>query len=115
MYLFCVFLVEEKLNYDRFVYPNILGAVQLVHSDLRIYRISFILLDLRAKLAIHLFTINYVKVLYTYFSVRRVSINKQIVQIETWHFLKTPRTSFQNFLNFIIQQCPSWITDNTNN
>ena len=40
------FKSEKELNYNRFVDPNILGAARLVHSDLRIYRISFFLLDL---------------------------------------------------------------------
>ena len=37
------FKSEKELNYDRFVDPNILGAARLVHSDLRIYRISLFL------------------------------------------------------------------------
>ena len=37
---------RKELNYNRFVDPNILGASRLVHSDLRIYRISFFLLDI---------------------------------------------------------------------
>ena len=36
---------KKKLNYDRLGDLNILGAVRLVHSDLRIYRISCFLLD----------------------------------------------------------------------
>ena len=40
------FKSKKELNYDRFVDPNILGAARLVHSDLRIYRISFFLLDI---------------------------------------------------------------------
>ena len=32
---------KKELNDDRFVDSNILGAARLVHSDLRIYRISF--------------------------------------------------------------------------
>ena len=40
------FKSKKKLNYDRFVDLNILGASRLVHSDLRIYRISFFLLDI---------------------------------------------------------------------
>ena len=39
------FKSKKDLNYDRFVDPNILGAARLVYSDLRIYRISFFLLD----------------------------------------------------------------------
>ena len=39
------FKSKKELNYNRFVDPNILGASRLVHSDLRIYRISFFLLD----------------------------------------------------------------------
>ena len=39
---FAYFKSKKELNYDRFVDPNI----RLVHSDLRIYRISFFLLDL---------------------------------------------------------------------
>ena len=31
---------KNELNCNRFVDPNILGASRLVHSDLRIYRIS---------------------------------------------------------------------------
>ena len=43
---YCVYFKSKKeLNYDRFVDPNIFGAARLVHSDLRIYRISFFLLD----------------------------------------------------------------------
>ena len=42
---FVYFKSKKELNYDRFVDPNILGASRLVHSDLRIYRISFFLLD----------------------------------------------------------------------
>ena len=41
---------KKELNYNRFVDPNILGAARLVHSDLRIYRISFFLLDLKPVL-----------------------------------------------------------------
>ena len=41
------FKSKKKLNYDRFVDPNILGAARHVHSHLRIYRISFFLVDLR--------------------------------------------------------------------
>ena len=40
------FKSNKVLNYNRFVDPNILGASRLVHSDLRIYRISFFLLDM---------------------------------------------------------------------
>ena len=36
---------KKELNYNRFVDLNILGASRLVHSDLRIYQISFFLLD----------------------------------------------------------------------
>ena len=43
---FVYFKSKKELNYDRFVDPNILGAARLVHSDLRIYLISFFLLDL---------------------------------------------------------------------
>ena len=43
---FMYFKSKKELNYDRFVDPNILGAARLVHSDLRIYRISFFLLDI---------------------------------------------------------------------
>ena len=39
------FKSKKEFNYDIFVDPNILGATRLVHSDLRIYRISFFLLD----------------------------------------------------------------------
>ena len=39
------FRSKKELNYNRFVDPNILGALHLVHSDLRIYQISFFLLD----------------------------------------------------------------------
>ena len=46
----CTYVVylksKKELNYDRFVDPNILGAARLVNSDLRIYRISFFVLDL---------------------------------------------------------------------
>ena len=48
-FLPCTYLMyfksEKELNYDRFVDLNILGAARLVHSDQRIYRISFFLLD----------------------------------------------------------------------
>ena len=37
---------KKELNYNRFVDPNILGSSRLVHSDLRIYRIAFFLLDI---------------------------------------------------------------------
>ena len=43
---FVYFKSKKELNYDRFVDPNILGAAALVRSDIRIYRISFFLLDL---------------------------------------------------------------------
>ena len=43
---FVYFKSKKKLNYDRVVDPNILRAASLVHSDLRIYRISFFLIDL---------------------------------------------------------------------
>ena len=43
---FVYFKSKRELNYDRFVDLNILGAARLVHSDLRIYRISFFLLDI---------------------------------------------------------------------
>ena len=43
------FKSKKELNYGRFVDPNIRGAVCLVHSDLRIYRISFFLLDTFSK------------------------------------------------------------------
>ena len=42
---FVYFKSKKELNYDRFVDLNILGAAPLVHLDLRIYRISFFLLD----------------------------------------------------------------------
>ena len=42
------FKSQKELNYNRFVDPNMLGASRFVHSDLRIYRISFFLLDLNA-------------------------------------------------------------------
>ena len=46
----CTYVVyvksKKELNYDKFVDPNILGAVRLVDSDLRIHRISFFLLDI---------------------------------------------------------------------
>ena len=42
---FVYFKSKKELNYDRFVDLNILGAARLVHSDLRIYWISFFLLD----------------------------------------------------------------------
>ena len=41
---FVYFKSREELNYEKFVDPIILGAPRLVHSDLRIYRISFFLL-----------------------------------------------------------------------
>ena len=43
---FVYFKSKKVLNYNRFVDQNILGAVRLVHSDRRIYRISFFLLDI---------------------------------------------------------------------
>ena len=43
---FVYFKSKKELNYDRFVDLNILGAARFVHLDLRIYRISFFLLDL---------------------------------------------------------------------
>ena len=46
MYPYAMYFKSKKeLNYDIFVDPIILGAARLVHSDLRIYRISFFLLD----------------------------------------------------------------------
>ena len=46
-FIYCVYFKSKKeLNYDRFVDLNILGAVRLVHSDPRIYRISFFLHDI---------------------------------------------------------------------
>ena len=39
------FKSKKEVNYNRFVDPDILGASRLVHSDLRIYRISLFLLD----------------------------------------------------------------------
>ena len=45
---FCILSLGKKLNYDRFVDPNIVGAALLVHSDLRIYRISFFILDIKS-------------------------------------------------------------------
>ena len=44
---FVYFKSKKELNCDKFVDPNILGAARLVHSDPRIYRISFFLLDLK--------------------------------------------------------------------
>ena len=45
--IYCVYFKSEKeLNYNRFVDLNILGASRLVHSDLRIYQISFFLFDI---------------------------------------------------------------------
>ena len=40
------FKSKKELNYNRFVDLNVRGALRLVHSDLRIYRISFFLLDI---------------------------------------------------------------------
>ena len=45
--IFVYFKSKKELNSDRFVDPNILGAARLVHSDLRIYRISIFLLDIK--------------------------------------------------------------------
>ena len=42
---FVYFKSMKELNYDRFADLNILQAARLVHSDLRIYWISFFLLD----------------------------------------------------------------------
>ena len=42
---FVYFKSRKELNHNRFVDQNILGASRLVHSDLRIYRISLFLLD----------------------------------------------------------------------
>ena len=39
-----VYLRSKKFNYNRFVDPNILRAWALVHSDLRLHRMSFFLL-----------------------------------------------------------------------
>ena len=49
---FVYFKSKKELNYDRFVDLNILGAARLVHSDLRIYRISFFLLDILIKVSV---------------------------------------------------------------
>ena len=46
------FKSKKELNYNRFVDPNILGASRLVYSDLRIYRVSFFLLDLQYLLTL---------------------------------------------------------------
>ena len=46
MYLFVYFNSKKGLNCYRFVDLNIIGAQRLVHSYLRIYRISFFLLDI---------------------------------------------------------------------
>ena len=43
---FVYFKSKKKLNYDRFVYLNTLGAARLVQSDLQIYRIWFSLLNI---------------------------------------------------------------------
>ena len=43
------FKSRKELDYNRFVDPNLLGVSRLVHSDLRIYRISFLLLDRAPK------------------------------------------------------------------
>ena len=43
---FVYFKSKKELNNDRFVDLNILGAARLVHSDLRVYQISFFLLDM---------------------------------------------------------------------
>ena len=46
IYTYSVYFKSKKeLIYIRLVDPNILGASRHVHSDLRIYRISFFLLD----------------------------------------------------------------------
>ena len=46
IYAYYVYFKSKKgLNYNRFVDPNILGASRHIHSDLRIYRISFFILD----------------------------------------------------------------------
>ena len=44
--ILCIENLRNKLNYDRFADPNILGATRLVHSDLRIYPIAFIRLEI---------------------------------------------------------------------
>ena len=40
---FVYFKSAKELNYNRFVDLNIFGAARHVHSDLRIYRVSFFL------------------------------------------------------------------------
>ena len=53
----CTYVVyfksKKKLNYNSFEDPNILGASRLVHSDLRIYRISLFLLDWKVTALLH--------------------------------------------------------------
>ena len=43
---FVYFMSKKELDYDRFADLNMLGAVRLVHSDLRVYLISFFLQDI---------------------------------------------------------------------
>ena len=43
---FVYYKSKKELNYDRFVDLNILVAARLLHSDIRMYRISFFLLDI---------------------------------------------------------------------
>ena len=51
---FVHFKAKKELNCNRFVDPNVLDASRLVHSDLRIYRISFFLFDLELLLFVDL-------------------------------------------------------------
>ena len=46
------FKSKKELNYDRFVDQNVLDALLLVHSDLRIYLISFSLTCAYAGVAV---------------------------------------------------------------
>ena len=83
------FKSKKELNYDIFVDPIILGAARLVHSDLRIYRISFFLLDLIIRQAVACGVVgrldryksllrSLISMLYYYF--------KSILTIWTWRF-----------------------------
>ena len=54
----CTYLLyfksKKELDYNRFADPHILGASRLVHSDLRIYQISFFLLDVNLLIYLYL-------------------------------------------------------------
>ena len=100
MYLSCVFQVEEKtIDYDRFVNPNILGATRLVHSDLRIYRISLFPLDIITR------TYEMFKIIYL--------VEKIIINVLDTHYTQNAATCtckklFLNKLIYFVSTYTPW-------